>query len=82
VKIVFRDADAGLDRFLAGPVAETTFGLGQYEWHADGANGHADPDGPEVRTRLSGGPGREYVLPRASVTVIRGRLGGGPAAGR
>ena len=82
VKIVFRDAKAGLDRFLSGAVDEITFGLGQYEWHADGANGHADPDGPEVRTRLSGGREREYVLPKASVTVIRGRLGGGPASGR
>ena len=82
VRVVFRDEGSGADRHFSGAVDVVTFGLGQYDWHADGPNGRADPDGPETRTRLSGGPGREYALPRASITVLRGRVGGRPAAGR
>jgi len=82
VRVVFRDAASGAERHFSGPVEAVTFGLGQYVWHADGPNGRADPDGPEARMRLSGGPEREYALPRASINVLRGRLDGRPAAGR
>lgn len=75
VRIVFHDPDAKSDRFLSGPVDLITFGAGQYEWHADGAQGCADPDGPPIRTRTVGGAETEYALPKASITVIRGKVG-------
>jgi hypothetical protein len=34
--------------------------------------GHADPDGPIVRKKISGGD--DFELPAASVVVLRGRL--------
>ncbi len=37
--------------------------------------GHADPDGPPVSAKLSGGKDTLYELPAASVTVLRGRIG-------
>lgn len=37
-----------------------------------GENGYANPDGPAVSSNQSGGKGVEYVLPKASVTVLRG----------
>jgi len=76
VKAVFHDSDATRDRSFAGTVEMITFGAGQYQWHADGANGYAEPDGPASRMKVKAGPETEFVLPRASVTVIRGRIAG------
>lgn len=71
VRIVFRGGD-GADRSFVGDVDVATFGADQYAWHPDGANGHADPDGPIARTRAPAAA--VYSLPRASVTVIRGEV--------
>jgi hypothetical protein len=76
VRIALHDADGKNDRFLSGPVDLVSFGAAQYEWHADGAKGYADPDGPAVRTNITGGAKTEYLLPKASITVIRGKAGG------
>jgi hypothetical protein len=38
--------------------------------------GTADPDGPAVYSRQSGGKDAWYDLPAASVVVIRGKVGG------
>jgi len=76
VKAVFHDSDATRDRSFAGAVDMITFGAAQYQWHADGANGYAEPDGPAARMKVKAGPETEFVLPKASVTVIRGRIAG------
>jgi len=38
--------------------------------------GSADPDGPILHTKLTGGKDAIYDLPAASVVVIRGKIGG------
>jgi hypothetical protein len=76
VRIVFHDSDTKSDRFLSGPVDLITFGAGQYEWHANGAKGYAEPDGPPAKASLAGAAETEYTLPKASITVIRGKTGG------
>ncbi len=38
------------------------------------ANGTADPDGPILRSKLTGGKDMEYDLPAASVVVIQGKV--------
>jgi len=76
VRIAFHDADGRNDRFLSGSVDLVSFGAAQYVWHAAGANGYADPDGPPVRTMVTGGAKTEYLLPKASITVVRGKAGG------
>jgi hypothetical protein len=76
VRIAFQDADTQNDHFLSGPVDLISFGAGQYEWHANGARGYAQPDGPPVRTKIVGDAETEYVLPKASITVIRGKTSG------
>ena len=43
-------------------------------WHAKGAESYADPDGPPVGKTVAGGRGATYLLPKSSVTVLRGRL--------
>jgi hypothetical protein len=75
VKIVFHDAQTGLDRFFSGPASMISFGSAQYQWHPEGRDGFADPDGPAARTTINGGKDTVYELPQASVSVIRGNLG-------
>jgi hypothetical protein len=75
VTIRFADADGKTDRFFSGPVDRVTFGANEYQWRPDGAKGHADPDGPPAKSTAGGGSGTIYSLPRASITVLRGRIG-------
>jgi hypothetical protein len=65
VRIVFTDGKG--DRGFRGPVTMVTFGSEQYVWKEK----HADPDGPPV-TRVV--EGESYVLPKASVSVLRGKM--------
>jgi NedA-like, galactose-binding domain len=73
--IKFTDAAGGPDRYFQGTVDRITFGANEYQWRPNGANGHADPDGPQVKSTVSGGEGAVYSLPRASITVLRGKIG-------
>ncbi len=73
VRIVFHYEDAKVDRPFVGPVAMVTFGREQYVWHSALRDGYADPDGPATRSTLPAGVDR-YTLPRASMTVLRGRV--------
>jgi hypothetical protein len=70
VRVEFGAAGAG----FAGPVTITTFGSEQYEWKADGINSHADPDGPEVGSQVNANHNTIFTLPKASITVLRGKM--------
>jgi hypothetical protein len=59
---------------FSGPVAFVTMGSEQYVWHAKGAESNADPDGPPVGRTVAGGADATYVLPKCSVTVLRGKV--------
>jgi hypothetical protein len=74
VRVAFHDSDRVGDRFFPGPVELITFGAAQYQWHAGGAGGYAAPDGPPVRVKVKAGAETEYVLPKASLSVIRGKV--------
>jgi len=69
------EMEGGKTQTFSGPVTMITFGSDQYVWHSDGVNSRADPENPPVTRTLSGGPGASFTLPRASVTVLRGRAG-------
>jgi hypothetical protein len=73
VFVRFHDAGSGA-HFFEDPVTQISFGNEEYAWHRNGANGFADPDGPATTSTQSGGQGAQYVLPKASVTVLRGRV--------
>ena len=86
VKVTFADPAAKHDRSFTGPVARVVFGPAEYQWHPDpGApeggrrraqSGHADPDGPPSKSTVTArGAGTLYQLPKASIVVLRGRLG-------
>ena len=75
VKIVFEDFEKGGKSSFAGQVHMTTFGSEQYAWHSTGPDSHADPDEPPGQMLVPGGPDAQYTLPKASITVLRGKLG-------
>jgi hypothetical protein len=72
VHITFRDS--GNEHHFSGPVEVVMLGPGQYQWHSDGANSYADPDGPPARSTVTAGAGTAFELQRSSVTVIRGKV--------
>jgi hypothetical protein len=84
VRIVFEDEKSGRETFYAGSVNMVTFGSEQYQWHssiadlkngvADAKVGSADPDGPAARSTVTANEQTSFTLPKASVTVIRGKL--------
>jgi hypothetical protein len=76
VRVLFEDSKTRKSLPYAGAVNLVTFGSEQYVWKDDGPNSHADPDGPPVGRIVAGGPQTTFVLPKASVTVLRGRVAG------
>ncbi len=57
------------DSPMTGPVMLAQFGASSYVWHARGARGHPDPDGPIVRGQVS--KPERVRLPPWSITVVR-----------
>ena len=74
VKVLFNGAGQQ-QSFFAGQVDRITFGPNEYQWHPAPAGGHADPDGPPSKSTVHGSADTLYQLPKASITVLRGRIG-------
>jgi sugar phosphate permease len=74
VRVQFEDSQRKQKSTFSGPVAFVTFGSEQYVWINDGPNSHADPDHPPIATTLAAGPETTFTLPKASITVLRGKL--------
>jgi hypothetical protein len=72
VRIAFIDEKA--ERHFEGKILATTFGAEQYVWHPAGAQSHADPAGPPAVASLDAKADTQFTLPRASITVLRGRV--------
>ena len=74
VLVEFQDSSKNSNHYFQGTVRQVSFGADNYVWHAMGQNGYADPDGPTVVSEQNGGKGVEYILPTASITVLRGMV--------
>jgi hypothetical protein len=74
ISIAFHDDKTDADSFFTGPVNVISFGSEQYQWHPDDRAGKADPDGPAVRSTVTTAADTEFMLPKASVTVLRGKI--------
>jgi hypothetical protein len=74
VQIAFDGAAAKQSHFH-GPVSMVTFGSEQYQWHSNINGGTADPDGPAARSTITSNANTRYILPKASATVLTGKLG-------
>jgi hypothetical protein len=75
VKVAFAGAGDKKELHFTGQVDRVTFGSNEYQWHRDGTGGHADPDGPPSKSTVNGGAEMLYQIPKASITVLRGRIG-------
>jgi hypothetical protein len=75
VKITFDENGKETAAQFSGPVKVVTFGAAEYVWHSSGATSHADPDGPAKRSIVEWQTGKRAMLPKASVTVLTGRMG-------
>ena len=61
---------------FSGPVTRVTFGSEQYVWHDQGPNSYADPDGPPESSTVIANGDTVFTLPKASITVLRGKIPG------
>ena len=76
VRVQFEDSKSKQKPSFSGPVAFVTFGSEQYVWINDGLNSHPDPDHPPVGTTIAASSQTVFTLPKASVTVLRGKVAG------
>jgi hypothetical protein len=74
IRVVFEDANDHRKLSFADPVELITFGSEQYVWHDVGLRSYANPDGPPIGHTTAGGAESTYTLPKASITVLRGRV--------
>ncbi|HTW59995.1 MAG TPA: discoidin domain-containing protein [Terriglobales bacterium] len=74
VRIAFGDAETGRN-FFSGAISMVTFGSEQYMWKSDGPNGHPEPNLPPVTKTIPASLSK-VTLPKASVTVLRGKVEG------
>jgi hypothetical protein len=82
VRLAFGDAATKIENSFSGPVDVITFGSEQYHWNpainaGDQPNapvGNADPDGPAVKSQVIADPKTTFTLPKASLTVLRGKI--------
>jgi hypothetical protein len=74
VRVQFEESKNRQTPTFSGPVTLVTFGSEQYVWIDDGPNSHADPDHSPVATMLTADPQTTFTLPKASITVLRGKV--------
>ena len=75
VRILMEDTQSKKLGSFLGRVFWITMGSEQYLWRTDGPNSHADPDGPPLGRTVQGGPQVTYLLPKSSITILRGKVG-------
>jgi F5/8 type C domain len=76
VRIQFEDSKSERTATFSGPVTMVSFGSEQYVWIDDGPYSHADPDHAPVAAAVAATPQTEFTLPKASITVVRGKVEG------
>jgi hypothetical protein len=75
IRIVFKDHSTNEKFYFSGSVAQATFGSEQYQWHSNEHGGIAHPDGPVVYSSFLASSRSSYMLPKASITVLKGVIG-------
>jgi hypothetical protein len=76
VKIRFENGGTDTGAQFEGPVKFVTFGAAEYVWHSSESTSHADPDGPPARGEVHWKDGQDILLPKASLTVLSGKVRG------
>ena len=76
IRVVFDDMKNKRATSFSDQVTSVTFGSEQYVWINDGPNSHADPDNPPAAAILNANSETVFNLPKASITVLRGKVNG------
>jgi hypothetical protein len=76
VNLTFEKNGKTADYGFTGTVNAVTFGVAEYVWHSSGPTSHADPDGPPKRSTIGWKSGQKLLLPKASITVLTGKISG------
>jgi hypothetical protein len=76
VNIDFEGSGKAKPGQFTGSVKVATFGAAEYVWHSSGRTSHADPDGPAKHSEVEWKPGQKMLLPKASMTVLTGKVMG------
>ncbi len=82
VVITFEDKENSRVSSFAGPVSTSSFGRAEYQWRPSRVGGIADPDGPPAIAKVNATPGTQFLLPAASVTVLRGAVSASRSASK
>jgi hypothetical protein len=75
VKVTFADPETKRNRYFTGTLDRVSLSGAEYQWKGDAQTGHPDPDGPAKTTKIDGGPNATYQVPKASIIVLRGKIG-------
>ncbi len=76
VDVTFDVGEGKKEVHFSGPVTMVTFGSEQYVWHSGGPNSEANPDSPPVTSTVEDGEEASFTLPKASITILRGKVEG------
>src|SRR5215469_13446217 len=74
VRVSFENAKDKRNSSFSGNVSWSSFGSDQYVWINDGPNSHPDPNLPTAPATIYADAQTVFTLPKASITVLRGRL--------
>lgn len=74
VRVSFEHTKDKRNSSFSGNVSWSSFGSDQYVWINDGPNSHPDPNLPPAATTIYADAQTVFTLPKASITVLRGRL--------
>ncbi|MGC1370962.1 MAG: discoidin domain-containing protein [Candidatus Sulfotelmatobacter sp.] len=76
VRVRFEDSEDKRNAAFSGPVTVVSFGSEQYVWIDDGPYSYANPDHAPVATAVMANSETTFTLPKASITVVRGKVAG------
>jgi F5/8 type C domain len=74
IRVAFENG--GKTGHFSGKVRMVTYGSEQYVWHGADASAHADPNLPPLESSMDASAQTSFMLPKASVTVLRGEIEG------
>jgi NedA-like, galactose-binding domain len=74
VRVSFENIKEKRPASFSGIVSQTSFGSDQYVWQNDGPNSHPDPNRPPAGTTIDTTTQTIFTLPKASITVLRGKI--------
>ncbi len=75
IRVSFENSKEKRSQAFTGNVAWTSFGSDQYVWINDGPNSHPDPNLPPAAKSFTDANAQTiFTLPKASITVLRGKL--------